>query len=132
MLELELVARLVRCEVPHCVEQAVEYFGNEMPVFICEKHAHARDSGLAVKLKAVITAHQRELVFAAANRAWAHTEDEVMFTYDPGAAVQRFIDAPTVAPRPEEKVALPVVRPSIKTLSAANADLPLMEFFPLI
>ena len=132
ILELELSARGQRCEVPHCAEIAVGYFSDEMPAFICTQHMDAKRHGLGPQIKAKISAHQRELVLAAANRAWAGTEDEGIFTYDPGAAVQRFIEAPTVTQPVRQAVSSPAVRPSITTLDSANAQVPLMEFFPLL
>lgn len=134
LLEVELSARRIRCEVPNCSDQAVTIYGDEMPAFVCLTHDDLCKKGLGSGVKALIAAHLRRLVLEAANRAWAGSESERVFTYDPSAALNRYVEAPEVAPSeitPLVYAWTQPARPALPTLPSVNAEVPLMEFFPL-
>lgn len=131
LLEVELSARRVRCEVPHCSTQAVTLYGEELPAFLCATHGELCKKGMSANVKALLSEHLRRVVLEAANRAWAGTEDEVVFTYDPAVALNRYIDAPIVAPSQDAGPAQLGARPALPTLPIANVELPLLDFFPL-
>lgn len=134
LLEVELSARRIRCEVPNCSSQAVTVYGDEMPAFVCLAHADLCKKGLGYGVKTLIAAHLRRIVLEAANRAWAESESEVVFTYDPSVALDRYINAPEVVPPASTPLVYawtPPARPALPTLPSVNTEVPLMEFFPL-
>lgn len=131
LLEVELSARRIRCEVPHCSNQAVTVFGDEMPAFVCIVHGELCKKGMASGVKALLAAHIKNMVLESANRAWAGSEDEVVFAYDPSVTLNRYSAAPDVAPPVSLPTVQPLVRPALPTLPTVNVELPFMDFFPL-
>lgn len=130
LLELELSARQVRCEVPRCSGQAVAVYGDEMPAFLCQEHSDMCEQGMRTKVKSTITQHMQRVVIEAANRAWAGTDDAVVFTYDPSIEVQRYAEIPLAMPVIRLTTAPPKARPPLANLPSANAEAAAIEFFP--
>jgi hypothetical protein len=130
LLELELTARQIRCEVPLCTAQAVGVYGDEMPAFLCQEHTDMCEQGMRNKVKATITQHMQRVVIEAANRAWAGTDDAVVFTYDPGNEVRRYVETPLVIPKITLTTVPAKVRPPMASLPIANSEMTAVEFFP--
>lgn len=131
LLERELAVRRLLCEVPNCDDLAVSFLSDAMPSLICAKHRDVMTKGMAYSLKTAMVDHMKRLVFEAANRAYANSEDEQVFNYDPSAAIERYLSAPVVSA--PEHIQMPVVlaRPAIATLKDYNVEpLPLMDLFP--
>lgn len=130
LLEMELTAKRLLCEIPDCIDPAVSYLSNAMPSLICDKHRDLIVKGMASSVKAIMVNHMRRLVFEASNRAYAHSEEEHVFNFDPTAAVERYLQAPVVSIPEPAQVMKVLARPAIAILSDANADLPLLDLFP--
>jgi hypothetical protein len=130
LLELELTARQLRCEVPLCTGWAVTVYGDEMPALLCREHSDMCEQGMRNKVKAAITQHMQRVVIEAANRAWAGTDDAVVFTYDPGAEVRRYTEVPPAMPKLKLITAPPRARRPLANLPVANTEAMTMEFFP--
>jgi hypothetical protein len=130
LLELELHARQIQCEMPGCTDQAVAVYGDEMPAFLCQEHSDMCEQGMRSKVKSAISQHMQRLVIESANRAWAGTDDAVVFTYDPSVEVQRYAAAPKARPV-ARTVATPLkARPPLGNLPSANSEMASIEFFP--